>query len=157
MSDQIMEFAEGDELEMADPSSLIRSPSYTARTGDITVTVRPIWIEELSDVKDQIFTWVYHIIIENGGEEAMQLTGRTWSIFDGAGNEVSAYSDGIGGELPVIAPHAHFEYTSGAELRTPSGFMSGAYHARLVEEDHYFDVTIPMFSLDSPHQNRLIQ
>lgn len=157
MLDQTVGYAEGDGLDGTDVTSLMAPHSYTARTGEITVTVRPIWIEELSEVKDHIFTWIYHIIIENNSEEALQLTGRTWSVFDDLGNEIHSYNEGIAGELPIIASHGHFEYTSGAELKTPSGFMSGLYHARLVDDDHYFDVTIPMFSLDSPHQNRLIQ
>ena len=34
---------------------------------------------------------------------------------------------GVVGEQPTLAPGESFEYTSGAPLTTPSGFMVGAY------------------------------
>jgi ApaG protein len=61
------------------------------------------------------------------------------------------------GEQPVLEPGQAFEYTSGTPLETPSGFMSGQYHMVTKstaprEISEAFDVTIPAFSLDSPHQ-----
>ncbi|QHI95233.1 Co2+/Mg2+ efflux protein ApaG [Aristophania vespae] len=156
MSDHSSQFPESLEHGLSDATSLISPPSFSAKTGDITVTVRPIWIEELSDPTEQLYTWVYYVIIENGGKETVQLTGRTWTVLDSTGKKSSSYSQGIAGEQPIIPPKEHFEYTSGAELKTPTGFMVGHYHATLVGEDHYFYVSIPMFSLDSPHQSGLI-
>ena len=43
-----------------------------------------------------------------------------------------------------------FEYTSGTPLKTPSGFMMGFY--KMEKKNGYsFNVSIPTFSLDSPH------
>ncbi|OYW09549.1 MAG: hypothetical protein B7Z53_02705 [Rhodospirillales bacterium 12-71-4] len=56
------------------------------------------------------------------------------------------------GEQPVLAPGERFEYTSGTPLTTPSGFMAGAYHMVVTGTGEAFDVAVPAFSLDSPHQ-----
>jgi ApaG protein len=56
------------------------------------------------------------------------------------------------GETPVLEPGQSFEYTSGTPLPTASGFMRGAYHMVVRGTGEAFDVRIPAFSLDSPHQ-----
>jgi ApaG protein len=58
---------------------------------------------------------------------------------------------GVVGEQPVLKPGEAFEYTSGTPLPTPSGIMSGTYQMEL-EGGDLFDIEIPAFSLDSPHQ-----
>jgi ApaG protein len=57
------------------------------------------------------------------------------------------------GEQPVLEPGEAFEYTSGTPLDTPTGFMTGEYHMVWPSSGVRFDVAIPAFSLDSPHQN----
>jgi len=57
------------------------------------------------------------------------------------------------GEQPALKPGESFEYTSGTPLETPSGFMAGLYHMVRTENGDAFDVVIPTFSLDSPHQD----
>ena len=82
----------------------------------------------------------------------MQLLKRTWQITDGQGRTQRVHGEGVVGESPVLDPGESFEYTSGTPLATPSGFMRGTYHMVAVETGEGFDVAIPGFSLDSPHQ-----
>jgi ApaG protein len=58
---------------------------------------------------------------------------------------------GVVGEQPVLEPGSAFEYTSGTPLTAPSGIMVGTYQMQTPRGD-IFDVAIPAFSLDSPHQ-----
>jgi ApaG protein len=60
-------------------------------------------------------------------------------------------SAGVVGEQPMLAPGRSFEYTSGTPLPTPSGIMVGSYGMESASGER-FDVAIPAFSLDSPHQ-----
>jgi ApaG protein len=55
------------------------------------------------------------------------------------------------GEQPVLKPGESYEYTSGTPLPTPSGIMVGAYQMEGPNGER-FDVAVPAFSLDSPHQ-----
>jgi hypothetical protein len=58
---------------------------------------------------------------------------------------------GVLGEQPRLEPGDEFEYTSGVPLTTPSGIMTGSYQME-TQHGESFDVEIPHFSLDSPHQ-----
>ena len=53
----------------------------------------------------------------------------------------------------IFFGRASAPYTSGTPLDTPSGFMVGAYHMVVPASGENFDVAIPAFSLDSPHQS----
>jgi ApaG protein len=83
----------------------------------------------------------------------VQLLRRTWKITDARGKTQHVDGDGAAGERPLLEPGESFEYTSGTPLGTPSGFMVGAYHMVAPASGETFDVAIPAFSLDSPHQS----
>jgi ApaG protein len=125
-------------------------------TRDIRVSVRAMFLEQQSVPDERQFLWAYRIRIENLGGETVQLMRRTWRITDGAGQTNHVTGDGVVGEQPVLPPGETFEYTSGTSLGTPGGFMSGQYHMRATTSDEPFDIVIPTFSLDSPHQPGIV-
>ncbi len=86
------------------------------------------------------------------GADTVQLLRRTWQITDARGRMQHVHGAGVVGQQPVLEPGEAFEYTSGTPLGPPSGFMAGAYHMVQVGSGEAFDVAIPAFSLDSPHQ-----
>ncbi|MGG5809454.1 Co2+/Mg2+ efflux protein ApaG [Falsiroseomonas sp. CW058] len=125
---------------------------YSATTRDIRVSVRAFYLADQSEPERSHFVWAYRVSIRNGGRQAVQLLKRTWMITDGLGRTQQVHGEGVVGEQPVIEPGQSFEYTSGTPLQTPSGFMRGLYHMVVAATGEPFDVTIPAFSLDSPHQ-----
>jgi ApaG protein len=125
---------------------------YSETTRGIRVTVRSFFLEDQSHPDEGQFVWAYRLKIENHGETTVQLLRRSWQITDGLGRTKYVQGDGVVGEQPVLEPGSAFEYTSGTPLDTPSGFMHGAYHMVVAESGEAFDVSIPAFSLDSPHQ-----
>ncbi len=124
---------------------------YAETTQFITVSVEAFYLDEQSDPEDAHFVWAYHVRIENNGHETVQLMTRHWRITDSLGNIQEVQGDGVVGEQPVLSPGQSFEYTSGTPLSTPSGIMVGTYQMETESGDR-FDVDIPAFSLDSPHQ-----
>lgn len=124
---------------------------YSETTSSIKVTVRPTYLEERSSPSDNHFVWAYHVRIENGGSETVQLRRRHWRITDGMGRVQEVRGPGVVGEQPVLGPGQSFEYTSGTPLRTPSGIMVGTYEMER-KDGTSFTIAIPAFSLDSPHQ-----
>jgi len=129
---------------------------YTAVTNGVKVTVRSFYLADRSKPEENEFFWAYRIRIENGGDAPVQVLKRTWHITDAQARTQSVHGDGVVGETPVIEPGKAFEYTSGTPLSTSSGFMGGLYHAIIVPTGENFEVTIPTFSLDSPHQNHRV-
>ena len=104
----------------------------------------------VSAPSDGQYFWAYHIRIQNEGDETVQLKNRYWRITDARGQIQEVRGAGVVGEQPVLRPGDSFEYTSGTPLGTPSGIMMGTYEMEREDGDR-FDVEIPAFSLDSPH------
>lgn len=141
--------AASDDLGGKSASGLLRL-TYCATTEGVRVCVRPVFLEDQSDPEEGHYLWAYHVTIENQTKGELQVMGRRWRITDGGGKIHEVEGEGVVGEKPVLAPGGIFEYTSGAPLPTPSGFMDGGYEMRRTDGEK-FSVRIPMFSLDSPY------
>ncbi len=131
------------------------SNTYAETTRAITITVEPYYLDEQSEPSEGHFVWAYHVRIENNGGKTVKLLTRHWRITDSLGNVKEVRGDGVIGEQPVLTPGESFEYTSGTPLGTPSGIMAGSYRME-TDEGRSFDVVIPAFSLDSPHQAGMV-
>ena len=131
---------------------MAKADEFSEITRGIRVTVRSFYLEDQSEPERGHFVWAYRIAIRNEGAETVQLLKRSWNITDGRGRSQHVHGEGVVGEQPVLGPGEHFEYTSGTPLHTPSGFMAGAYHMVVTQTGEAFDVVVPTFSLDSPHQ-----
>jgi ApaG protein len=94
-------------------------------------------------------------MIENQGQETVQLLSRHWMISNARGELTEVKGPGVVGEQPVLKPGESFEYTSGAPLNTPSGMMGGAYQME-TESGEHFDIEIPTFSLDIPNRGAFV-
>lgn len=125
---------------------------YDHKTGDILVSVEPQYLDDQSTPEDGHFVWAYSVKIENHGDETVQLLNRYWRITDGFGSTREVRGTGVVGEQPFLKPGQTYEYTSGAPLTTPSGIMVGSYEMQ-DDAGRVFDVAIPAFSLDSPHDS----
>ena len=128
---------------------------YRAITRHIQVTVEPRFLEHDSQPSEGRFVWAYTVEIVNTGPETVQLRSRFWEITDERGVRQEVRGAGVVGERPVLEPGQRFEYTSGCPLDTPSGMMVGSYEM-ISEEGETFSVSIPAFSLDSPHMRRVM-
>ena len=126
---------------------------YSRTTRDVCVSVRSFYLADQSQPEENHFVWAYRVKIENQGAEPVQLLRRTWQITDARGRTQHVHGPGVVGEQPLLEPGESFEYTSGTPLDTPSGFMAGTYHMVVPSSGEAFDVAIPAFSLDSPHQS----
>jgi ApaG protein len=126
---------------------------FKATTAGIQVTVRVFYLADQSKPEMSRFVWAYRIVIHNLTKLTVQLLSRTWRITDAHGRLQIVEGEGVIGEQPILEPGENFEYTSGVPLATPSGLMTGQYHMIRTASGERFDVDIPTFSLDSPHEN----
>ncbi len=124
---------------------------YSQTTRDIEVTVKPFYLDDQSSPGDSHFVWAYRVRIVNKGKSTVQLMRRHWVITDAIGRVQEVKGPGVVGEQPVLRPGDAYEYTSGTPLPTPSGIMVGTYGME-DEDGAAFDIAIPAFSLDSPHE-----
>jgi ApaG protein len=120
-----------------------------AETAGIVVRVSVSYLPEQSEPDRGRWFWAYHVRIENGSSQSVQLLTRHWIITDGRGARHTVEGEGVVGEQPLIAPGASFDYVSGCPLATPTGSMQGSYHV-VAEDGGAFDVAIPKFALLAP-------
>jgi ApaG protein len=128
---------------------------YKATTHDIAIYVEPEFLDHESIPDEGVFVWAYHVKIENKSLDVVQLESRHWHITDALGRIHEVKGVGVVGEQPILSPGESFEYTSGTPLSTPSGIMKGTYRMTTLN-GKAFDVEIPVFSLDSPHEKHLM-
>lgn len=126
---------------------------HAAMTEDITVRVAVNFMAEQSEPETGRWFWVYHIRLENGSDDTVQLLSRHWRITDGRGMVNHIDGEGVVGESPVLAPGDTHDYVSGCPLTTPHGTMEGFYtFARRNGEP--LEVRIPFFPLSAPAEAR---
>ncbi|RYE05751.1 MAG: Co2+/Mg2+ efflux protein ApaG [Rickettsiaceae bacterium] len=112
------------------------------------VTVITKFSNEVSNVKQNVYVWLYKIKIDNLGATSFQITDRYWQVFDSNGIYNDIKGKGIVGSQPIIEPYKFFEYTSQVQLFTKHGLMRGYYTATEFINNSQFKIIIPAFSLD---------
>ncbi|MEP3655305.1 MAG: Co2+/Mg2+ efflux protein ApaG [Litorimonas sp.] len=130
-------------------------PRYEQRTEDVIVRVAPEFLAEQSNPSDSRFIWAYTVEIDNQSDKDLTVTDRFWQIADSSGQVQEVRAAGVVGETPMVKSGETFRYTSGAPLTAPSGMMRGAYTMR-TESGESFDIIVPTFLLDSPHEGHCL-
>src|ERR1700730_1061903 len=128
---------------------------YSTVTHDIQITVLPEFVPERSDADEASYWWAYTVEIANRGEVTVQLTARHWKITDGNGRLEAVRGAGVVGEQPILKPGETFRYTSGTNMSTPSGIMTGTYKM-VNEKGESLAAELHVFSLDSPYARRVL-
>lgn len=102
---------------------------------------------ELSHPQQDVYRFAYTITVTNTGEVAAQLIARHWHITDANHAQQEVHGLGVVGRQPLLQPGESFSYSSGCELRTPSGHMQGHYLC-VTETGETFHAQVGQFVLD---------
>ena len=119
---------------------------YEATTEEVTVRVRPVYLDAHSDVLARRFAFAYFVRVENDGPEPVRLLRRQWVIRDGSGRVQEVEGEGVVGRQPRIAPGAAHDYHSFCVLEAMEGSMEGAYLMERADGSQFL-AQIPRFHL----------
>jgi ApaG protein len=119
---------------------------YAATTGEVTVSVRPVYLDQQSDPLGHQFVFAYFVEVTNHGDADVQLLRRRWRITDGFGEVQEVEGAGVVGEQPVIGPGETHRYNSFCVLETMEGAMEGSYLMERARGER-FRAAIPRFHL----------
>ena len=119
---------------------------YVSTTEGITVTIRPVYLDQESDILNHRFVFAYYVKIENNSEDEVQLLRRRWLIKEMNGRVQEVEGDGVVGQQPIIKPGEQHEYNSFCVLTTFEGSMEGSYVMERPNGQR-FRATIPLFNL----------
>jgi ApaG protein len=125
-------------------SSLASNKQY-----QIQITVQSQYLEEQSEPSRQIYSFAYAVKITNSGTAPAQLISRHWIIQDDNLEIIDIKGLGVVGHQPLLKGGESFEYSSGCQLKTPTGTMKGSYFF-VAEDGTRFDAQIPEFVLSIP-------
>lgn len=112
------------------------------------VQVEPSYLPEQSSPARGLYGFAYTVHITNTGSAPAQLIARHWVITDDLGHTEEVKGLGVIGRQPLLQPGESFEYTSGCQLRTPSGTMHGSFLC-VSEQGEVFSCPIPRFMLQA--------
>lgn len=121
-------------------------------TAGIKISVEVVYQPEYSKPEQDHFMFAYKITIENLTEYSVQLLRRQWYIFDSNGTHREVEGEGVVGVQPIIAPHEHYSYMSGCNLKTDLGSMEGYYQMMREVDGTLLKIDIPKFSLMADHK-----
>jgi ApaG protein len=122
----------------------------TAITEGIKISVVSTYRSELSQLDANVFFFDYKITIENRNPFAVQLLRREWFIYDSLDTPKYVSGDGVVGQQPVLEPGEIYTYTSGCDLTSEIGYMTGHYTFIHTGNGSEFPVLIPKFDLIYP-------
>ena len=125
----------------------VRTSDTTTR--GIRIEIHSEFLAERSSPREEQYLFQYHVRISNVGTETAQLVSREWIITNADGEVERVKGPGVVGEKPVLAPGAHFEYTSFCPLKTSVGSMQGSYQM-VTQDGTTFDAAISAFTLAVP-------
>lgn len=129
---------------------------YEQETSGLMVRVEPQFLADESKPDENRYVWAYTIEIENRSEATVKLVSRFWRITDENGHTQEVRGEGVVGKQPTLRPGERFRYTSAAPLAAPSGVMMGAYSMVRLGDNEAFDIAVPLFALDSPHNTKMV-
>lgn len=115
---------------------------------DISVEVKPLYLQEESSPVAGKHVFAYFITIRNMGDQPVQLLKRHWDIKDSVGEQYEVNGDGVIGKQPTIAPDDEHSYNSFCVLKSYKGSMRGFYLMER-EDGSSIKVKIPEFRLSS--------
>ncbi len=120
-----------------------------SKAHELSVSVIPQYLPEQSDPAAGSYAYAYTVTLINTGAVPAQLIARHWIITDATGLVEEVRGLGVVGQQPLLRPGESFEYTSWAQLRTPTGSMRGSYTC-IGADGVTFEATIPEFALVQP-------
>ncbi|MDZ7716508.1 MAG: Co2+/Mg2+ efflux protein ApaG [Balneolaceae bacterium] len=115
---------------------------------DISVEVKPLYLEKESNAVAHKHVFAYFISIKNMGDKAVQLLKRHWFIEDSATGNYEVDGEGVIGKKPNIEPGKSHKYNSFCVLKSYRGSMKG-YYLMERENGDSIKVKIPKFLLSS--------
>jgi len=123
-------------------------PTFVEVSHDISVKVKPMYLEEESSAVKHKHVFAYFITIKNLGSRGVKLLRRHWEIEQSYGRTQEVDGDGVIGRKPRIEADGEHSYNSFCVLKSYRGSMKGFYTMR-TNGGKILKVRIPRFRLIS--------
>lgn len=116
----------------------------------IYIAIYPFWLEEYSFPRRSMFSWGYHVRIENHNDTPIFIIRKNWDIIKTNSRITTIDSKIIEKDNARLNSGEACDYTSCITLDTPSNIIKG-YYAVSDHTGAVMNINIPSFNLDNPH------
>lgn len=123
---------------------------FEASTHHIYIAIYPFWLEEYSFPRRNIFSWGYHVRIENHNVTPISITIQHWDIIKTNSRITTIDTKIIENDDAKLNAGEACDYTSCITLDTPSNIVKG-YYTISDHTGNIMNIDIPSFNLDNPH------
>jgi ApaG protein len=123
-------------------------PTFVEVSHEISVEVKPVYLEEESSPVVNKHVFAYFVTIRNMSDLPVCLLRRHWEIKDSGGRDHEVDGAGVIGLQPTIKPNGAHEYNSFCVLKSYRGSMCG-YYTMERHDGKLIKVRIPKFLLIS--------
>ena len=120
---------------------------YEQVTTGISVSVDTEFKGAIHARNESVYTFSYHIVIQNQSDKRVRLLRREWLIFDSLNDIRRVSGGGVVGKYPSLIPGEEYSYDSGCQLNGIAGSMRGNYTFIDLDTEVKFQVEIPQFQL----------
>jgi ApaG protein len=127
-------------------ATIMYQPTFVEVSHNISVEVKPVYLEEESSPLAGKHVFAYFISIKNLGDQPVILLRRHWEIRDFNGSDHEVDGEGVIGQQPTIAANDEHSYNSFCVLKSYKGSMEG-YYTMQTEGGKKLKVRIPKFIL----------
>lgn len=123
---------------------------FEASIDHIYIAIYPFWLEEYSLPQRNIFSWGYHVRIENHDVTPIFIIRKNWDIIKTNSRITTINTKIIENDDAQLKSGEACDYTSCITLDTPSNIIKG-YYTISDHTGYVMNVDIPSFNLDNPH------
>lgn len=108
--------------------------------------VRPLYLDEPSDVVLKKFKFGYHVRVGNHGDEEVQIIRNYWYIHDARGHTQENEQPGYSSRQPIIRPGETHEYSDSCVIGTFAGTLEGSFLMERMDGER-FRAHVPLVAL----------
>lgn len=123
---------------------------FKTMSHNIHIAIYPSWLEEYSYPRRNIYSWAYHVCIENHNKTPIYILNKTWNIIKENNQVTTIDTKLVTDDVAKVNPNEVCEYTSCITLNTSSNIVKG--HFRITDDTGQIrNIDIPSFTLDKPY------
>ncbi|CAI3939970.1 Uncharacterized conserved protein ApaG affecting Mg2+/Co2+ transport (ApaG) (PDB:1TZA) [Commensalibacter communis] len=131
---------------------LLQNPCvFEAQSHHIHIAIYPFWLEEYSFPRRSIYSWGYHVRIENHNPNPISILKKNWNIIQSNNHIKTINTPIIADDDALLNVGEACDYTSCITLDTPSNIIKG-YYIISKDTEQTINIDIPSFTLDNPHE-----
>ncbi|MDI2091277.1 ApaG domain-containing protein [Commensalibacter oyaizuii] len=123
---------------------------FEVTTHDVRIAIYPFWLSDFSYPQRSLYSWGYHVRVENHRRETIHILKKDWFVIKSNGSKEPLDNALRIKHRPFIKSGEACDFTTSLTLDTPSNIIKGSYTFTNDKKAELL-IPIPTFNLDNPN------